>query len=270
MLHHLIELILRYGVPLVFANVFLEQIGAPIPAVPTLIVAGALARNGEMSSTYVLTAALLASLLADWIWFLLGRRYGHRILSTLCRISLSPDSCVRETESYFERWGMKSLLFAKFIPGFSTVAPPLAGAMKASTLEFLIYDAIGAFIWAGAAVAAGRAFHHAIARLLQRLEDLGWWSVVFIASIVVLVVLLKWWQRLRFYKKLRIARVTVDDLKAMFDRGESPIVLDVRTRGSRQRDLRRIPSAIVASSPEEVAEQLERVPPASPIILYCT
>lgn len=270
MLRELIALILHYGVPLVFVNVFLEQIGAPIPAVPTLIVAGALARNGQMSSTYVLTAALIASLLADWIWFLLGRRYGYRILRTLCRISLSPDSCVRETEANFERWGMKSLLFAKFIPGFSTVAPPLAGAMKASTLEFLIYDAFGAFLWAGSAVAAGRAFHHAIEKLLQRLEDLGWWSVVFLASIIALVVLIKWWQRRNFYRKLRVARVTVDELKAMIDRGESPIVLDVRTRGSRKRDLRRIPTAIVASSPEEVAQQLEQVPPTNPIILYCT
>src|SRR5436305_6973224 len=217
-LHHLIDLILRYGVPLVFLNVFLEQIGAPIPAVPTLIIAGALARNGQMSSTYVMASAVTASLIADWIWFLLGRRYGYRILRTLCRISLSPDSCVRETEAYFDRWGMKSLLFAKFIPGFSTVAPPIAGATKASTIQFLIYDAFGAFFWAGAAVAGGRLFHHAIGKLLQRLEDPGWWSVVFLASLVALIVLIKWWQRRNFYRKLRVARVTVDDLKTMFDR----------------------------------------------------
>jgi len=269
-LHHLIDLILRYGVPLVFLNVFLEQIGAPIPAVPTLIIAGALARNGQMSSTSVLTSAVIASMIADWIWFLLGRRYGYRILRTLCRISLSPDSCVRETEAYFDRWGMKSLLFAKFIPGFSTVAPPIAGATKASTIQFLIYDAFGAFFWAGTAVAAGRLFHHAIGKLLQRLEDLGWWSVVFVGSLIALIVLVKWWQRRTFYKKLRVARVTVDDLKSMIDRGESPIVLDVRTRGARKRNLHRIPTAIVASDPEDVAQQLEHVPPNCPIILYCT
>src|SRR6184192_3512872 len=115
----LVELVIRHGVPLVFFNVLLEQLGVPVPAVPTLII-------------------------ADWIWFMLGRRYGYRILKTLCRISLSPDSCVRDTESKFERWGLKSLLFAKFVPGFSTVAPPLAGASrKRSTLAFLIYDGIG-------------------------------------------------------------------------------------------------------------------------------
>ena len=115
------------------------------------------------------------------MWFLLGRRYGYRILRTLCRISLSPDSCVRDTEARFERWGLKSLLIAKFIPGFSTVAPPLAGASGRGTLAFVIYDGIGALIWAGAAVAAGRAFHHAIDRLLAALENLGGWALVVIA-----------------------------------------------------------------------------------------
>src|SRR4051794_2216659 len=202
MLHHLIALILRYGIPLVFVNVFLEQIGAPIPAVPTLIIAGALARDGQMSSTYVLSAALIASLIADWIWFALGRRHGYRILRTLCRISLSPDSCVRETEANFDRWGMKSLLVAKFIPGFSTVAPPLAGATNRGTVEFLIYDGLGAAIWAGTAVAIGRAFHHAIDVVLRKLEDLGGWAVLFVASVLALIIIGKWVQRRRFIRQL--------------------------------------------------------------------
>src|SRR3982751_1334289 len=155
----LFDLVIRHGIPLVFFNVMLEQLGVPLPAVPTLIVAGALSRMGRISSTNVLIASVVASLIADWIWFMLGRRYGYRILKTLCRISLSPDSCVRDTEARFERWGLKSLLFAKFVPGFSTVAPPLAGAGKRSTLAFLIYDAIGALLWAGSGVALGRAFH---------------------------------------------------------------------------------------------------------------
>src|SRR5262249_22076435 len=145
----LIDLVVHYGVPLVFLNVLLEQLGVPVPAVPTLIVAGALSRDHRMSSSHVLIASVFASLIADWLWFLLGRRYGYRILKTLCRISLSPDSCVRETEAKFERWGLKSLLIAKFIPGFSTVAPPLAGAANGSTLAFLVYDTIGSLLWAG-------------------------------------------------------------------------------------------------------------------------
>jgi len=162
----LVQYVIRYGVPLVFLNVFAEQLGVPIPAVPALVVAGALTRDGKMSSTNVLIAAVIASLIADFVWYALGRRYGYRILKTLCRISLSPDSCVRDTEARFERWGLKSLLIAKFIPGVSTVAPPLAGAARASWTAFLVYDGIGALIWAGAAVAAGRVFHRAIDRVL--------------------------------------------------------------------------------------------------------
>jgi len=267
--NRLAALVLRHGVPLVSLNVFLEQIGVPIPAVPTLIVAGALTRGGKMSSTHVMIGALIASLVADWIWFLLGRVYGYRILRLLCRISLSPDSCVRETEANFERWGMKSLLVAKFIPGFSTVAPPLAGATRRGTLEFLLYDAGGALLWAGSAVAAGRVFHHAIDQILQRIDSRGGCAVVLVLGIIVLWVLMKWWQRARFLKKLRVARIKPEDLRAMLERGEEPVVLDVRTSSLRTRDPRRIPSAIVASA-EDIGQRLGDVPLDREIVLYCT
>jgi membrane protein DedA with SNARE-associated domain len=265
----LIHLVVHYGIPLVFLNVLLEQLGVPVPAIPTLIVAGALARNGRMSTTHVLMAAVGASLIGDWVWFALGRRYGYRILRTLCRISLSPDSCVRDTEAMFERWGMRSLLFAKFVPGFSTVAPPLAGATQPALLAFLLYDGFGALIWAAAAVVVGRIFHNAIAQVMAKLESLGWWAVVFVASLLTLVILVKWWQRRRFYKELRMARITVDELKKMFDSGLSPVVLDIRTESSRKHNPHRIPTAMVASSSEMLAT-VENLPPHQEIILYCT
>lgn len=269
MIRRLFALVIHYGIPLVSLNVFAEQIGMPIPAVPTLIVAGALSRDNKMSSTHVMIAAVVASLIADWIWFALGRAYGYRILRLLCRISLSPDSCVRDTEANFEKWGMKSLLIAKFIPGFSTVAPPLAGATRRGTLEFLIYDAGGAFLWAGSAVAAGRLFHHAIDRVIGGLENLGGWALVFVAAILGLWVLVKWAQRKRFMKQLRFARITPETLKSMIDRGEMPIVLDVRTSAARKHNPYRIPTAIVASG-DDIAERLEDVEPHREIVLYCT
>jgi len=265
----LIRTLLRYGVPLVFLNVFLEQIGVPLPAVPTLIVAGALARNGKMSSTHVVLASILASLIADWLWFWLGRRYGYRILRTLCRISLSPDSCVRDTEARFERWGLKSLLIAKFIPGFSTVAPPLAGAAKRSTLAFLIYDAIGSLLWAGSAVAGGRLFHRQIAYIIDRLENLGGWAVAFVVSMLLLFIAVKWLQRARFFKQLRMARISVDELKAMLDRGEEPIILDVRTRRLQELDPRRIPTALIAHA-DDIDRTVTALSPSREIVLYCT
>lgn len=265
----LVRYVLHYGVPLVFFNVLLEQLGLPVPAVPALIVAGALSREGRMSSTSVLAAAVIASLLADSLWFALGRRYGYRMLRTLCRISLSPDSCVSDTEARFERWGLKSLLIAKFLPGFSTVAPPLAGAGRRSTAAFLAYDGIGALLWAGSAVAAGRTFHRAIDRILAGLENLGGWAVLLVSSTLAAVVILKWWQRAEFMKNLRSARIQPEELKQLLDDGPQPVVLDVRTASSRNRDPRTIPSAIVATS-DALAARLSHLPPHTEIVLYCT
>ena len=257
----LVQLIVARGVPLIFINVFLEQLGVPVPAVPTLVIAGALSRDSKMSSTHVLIAAVLASLIADWIWFMLGRRFGYRILRTLCRISLSPDTCVRDTEERFERWGLKSLLIAKFIPGFATVAPPLAGAGQRSTLAFLIYDGIGAILWAGTFVAAGRVFHRAIDRVLLALENLGWWAVVVVASVLMLIIVIKWAQRREFYKELRMARVSIDELRDMIERGSAPLIIDARSASARERDPRRIPNAITVD---------DTMPPGREIVVYCT
>lgn len=265
----LVQYVLHYGVPLVFFNVLLEQLGLPVPAVPALIVAGALSRDGRMSSTHVLLASVAASLLADSLWFALGRRYGYRILRTLCRISLSPDSCVRDTEARFERWGLKSLLIAKFIPGFSTVAPPLAGASRQSTAAFLLYDGIGALIWAGSAVAAGRAFHKAIDRVLGALENLGGWAVLLVSCSLAAMVILKWWQRVTFMKQLRLARIRPEELKQLLDSGSAPVIVDVRNPSGRKRDPRRIPSAILAEN-DAIADHLGHLPPLTEIVLYCT
>jgi membrane protein DedA with SNARE-associated domain len=268
-MHQLVDYVIRYGVTLVALNVFLEQLGAPIPAVPALIVAGALTRTGQISSTYVLTGAVLASVIADLIWFELGRRFGYRILKTLCRVSLSPDSCVRDTEARFERWGLKSLLIAKFIPGFSTVAPPLAGAARQGRLAFIIYDGIGALLWAGSAVAAGRVFYRAIDRVLLALENLGWWALLLVGSALAIVIVIKWMQRVQFLKQLRLARIRPSDLKDLIDSGASPVVVDVRSPAARKRDRRRIPTAIVAHA-DSIEQDLAGLSPHTEIVLYCT
>ncbi|HEY3202982.1 MAG TPA: VTT domain-containing protein [Thermoanaerobaculia bacterium] len=265
----LTQYVVTYGLPLIFGIVLLEQLGAPIPAIPVLIVAGALAIDRDVSAFAVLASAVSASLIADFVWYLLGRLQGHRVLKTLCRISLSPDSCVRQTESVFERWGMPSLLFAKFIPGFSTVAPPLAGAMGAGVGAFLLYDAGGAMLWAGAGIAGGMVFHRAIDRALAFLTSIGSSALALVATVLAMYVAFKWWQRRRFYKMLRMARISVDDLRRLMDEGKSPVVLDVRTAGARAHDPRRIPGAAVLEVPELDAE-LSELPRDREIILYCT
>ncbi|MEP6994667.1 MAG: VTT domain-containing protein [Acidobacteriota bacterium] len=265
----LTQAIIVYGLPLIFGIVLLEQLGAPIPAIPVLIVGGALAVDGDLSAPEILGVAILASVLADSLWYWLGRRQGHKVLKTLCRISLSPDSCVRQTESLFERFGMPSLLVAKFIPGFSTVAPPLAGSLGIGMRSFLLYDAGGALLWAGAGVGGGMIFHSAIDRALAFLTSIGSGAFVMLGVALALFVAFKWWQRRRFYKMLRMARISVDELRDLIDGGKSPIVLDVRTAGARSRDPRRIPGAAVLEA-SELDARLAELPREREIILYCT
>ncbi|HTR04861.1 MAG TPA: VTT domain-containing protein [Thermoanaerobaculia bacterium] len=261
--------VLTYGLPLVFAIVLLEQLGAPIPAIPVLIVAGALAVDGSLSAWQVLLVALVASLIADTVWFLLGRAQGNRILKTLCKISLSPDSCVRQTESVFERWGMPSLLVAKFIPGFSTVAPPMAGATRAGLDEFLLYDSGGALLWAGSGVVLGMIFHRAIDEALAFLTSIGGTAFALLGAGLVVFIGVKWWQRRRFYKVLRMARISVEDLHRLMDEGQSPVVLDVRTVNGRALDPRRIRGAEVLDV-GNLDGALKDLPRDREIILYCT
>ena len=268
-MHPLVETVLKHGLPLVFASVFAEQIGLPFPAIPILIVAGALTVEKDVSLSQVLFVAVVACVLADSIWYVLGRRLGLRVLKTLCRVSLSPDSCVRQTETAFERWGMPSLLVAKFIPGFSTVAPPLAGATVRRPLAFLFYDAGGALLWAGAFVLVGRVFHRAIDRALESLAGFGTNALFVVATALGLFIALKWWQRRRFYRMLRMARILPEDLFPLLAKDDGPVILDVRTPSARAVDARRIPGATTLQF-SEIAAKAGTLPTNREIVLYCT
>ena len=265
----LLETVSRYGLALVFVNVLLEQLGLPVPAFPTLVVAGALAAQGTLSLPLVLAAALVASLIADYIWFELGRRQGYRVLRTLCRVSLSPDSCVRQTESFFERLGLRSLLFAKFVPGFSTVAPPLAGATNAHPAVFLVWDGAGALAWAGAALLLGLAFHRAVDRVLDALASYGSGAFAILVGGLVLFVAWKWWQRHRFFRLLRMARITPEDLHDLIAKGQAPLIVDVRSPAARQADPRKIPGAL-ALDLAQIEQELSELTDRREVILYCT
>jgi membrane protein DedA with SNARE-associated domain len=268
-MEQIVEHLIRYGLLVVFANVFLEQIGAPIPALPTLVVAGALAARGRLDLVSLVTAALVASLLADTVWFFLGRWQGHRVLRTVCRLSLSPDSCVRGTEDLFERAGMRSLAYAKFIPGYSTIAPPLAGAMGKTLASFLFWDGLGSLLWLGSGVLIGHVFHHAVGEILEYLEALGYSALGLLIVILAAVILWKWWQRRRVRRLFDLARVSVAELKRLMDRGEDPVIVDVRNRAAHLHDPRRIPGARRMTI-DEIDEKLGDLPRDREIILYCT
>jgi membrane protein DedA with SNARE-associated domain/rhodanese-related sulfurtransferase len=264
-----LTLVTRYGLALVFANVLAEQLGLPIPAVPTLIVAGALAMDGALPLAAVFASSLLACMIADGLWFAAGRRYGLGILKFLCRVSLSPDSCVRETESRFERWGAIGLMFGKFIPGVSTVASPLAGAMRIGWSRFLLFNTFGSLLWSGAAIGTGVVFNRQITALLDRLEHLGLVAVLLLVALLATFIAFKWWQRQRFYRTLRLARISVAELRKLMDEGREPIVVDVRSPSVRALDGRYIPGAL-AIDLADIDHRRAELAAERDIVFYCT
>lgn len=268
-MNELTELLARYGLLLVFANVLLTQAGIPVPAIPMLIVAGALAAQGEFSYTALLLTALAAALLGDIPWYFAGRRYGHRMLRTLCRIAIEPDSCVKQTESTFERWGAPSLIVAKYIPGFATVAPPLAGAMQLAFRPFLLFSTIGAFLWVAAPVLLGAVFHAEVEWALERLSELGSGALLLIAAVVVAYAGIKALERFLFLRTLRAARITVAELRELLQGALPPVIVDVRSATVRKLDPRRIPGA-VAVELADAASALREIPPDRDVVVYCS
>src|ERR1700680_4207256 len=146
----LLEFVVRHGYMLVFAWVFVEQAGLPVPSAPLLLAAGALAGTHRMNLATAIAFAVLGAVASDSMWYELGRLKGVRVLQLLCRISLEPDSCVRRTQVRFGKSGPRVLLIAKFIPGLNAMAPPLAGIIRMGWRRFVLFDAIGALLWAGA------------------------------------------------------------------------------------------------------------------------
>jgi len=268
MMQEISVLLAQYGLAFVFANMFLEQAGAPVPAVPTLMVAGALAVGGGPALSAIVLVAVIGSLLGDLIWYVAGRIYGFRVLQLLCRISISPDSCVRQTETRFTRWGAPSLILAKFIPGFATVAPPVAGALQLPLGPFLAYSTAGAALYAAAAAGVGMFFYREIDWLIGRLEAMGIYAIIMLGMALAAFIAIKWWDRKRFFKALRMARLPVPELRRMIDAGHNPLVVDVRSASARSLDPRRIPGA-VAVDIEKIDEHLAGLPPDRDIILYC-
>ena len=268
-MQHLIDLVTHYGLALVFLNVLAEQVGLPIPAVPTLIVAGAAAATGQISAVGVFAAAVVACYIGDGLWFAGGRIYGRRILSLLCRVSLSPDSCVRQSEHQFERWGKAVLIVSKFIPGLSTVTPPLAGAMRMGWPSFLALNGIGIAAWAIVPIGAGMLFYRQVDRAVDLLESYGAIAVALIVALFAAYVALKWWERQRFYRALRVARITVDELRKLIDSGKKPVVVDVRSDVSRKADGRFIPGALLIA-PNAADARLRELPKDRELVFYCT
>jgi membrane protein DedA with SNARE-associated domain len=252
-----------------FAAVFLEQMGLPLPAAPWLLAAGALAAVGKLNWLLALTAATFGSIVADMIWFYLGRYRGHRVLSFLCRISLEPDSCVRRAQNVFTRYGMPGVILAKFIPGLSTLAPPLAGSSGIRAPRFFFFDGLGSMLYAGCFILLGVLFNRQLEQILGALAGLGSGALGVVIGLAVLYLGYKYYQRRRLLMELRMARITVDELHGMLEAGDNPTILDLRSPV----ELEGQPSLIrgaLRMTVDEVHVREHEIPRDRDIILYCS
>ncbi len=265
----MIGLITQYGLGLIFANVLIQQMGLPIPVAPTLIVAGALAVDGRLSALAIFAVAFTACAISDAAWYAAGRLYGRRVLKLLCQISLSPDSCVQQSQYQFHRWGVRTLLVAKFVPGLSMIMPALAGSVRLGFGSFALLGGLGAALWVAATIGLGMLFHHEIGYLIVRRQELGAIAFGVIAMSLAGYIAIKWWQRHRFHKEPRMARITVDELHRLIDQGQRPVIVDLRTSLARGEDSRFIPGALLADF-ADADEWLEQVPTDREVIFYCT
>ena len=268
-MHGTIGFLLQHGYSILIIWIFAEQMGLPIPSIPLLLSAGALAGTGRLKLSFALICATIAAVIADLIWFQLGRRRGVAVLGFLCRISLEPDSCVSRTRDFYTKQGVRSLMIAKFVPGLNTVAPPLAGMARMKTARFLMWDALGSILWAGIFLGLGFVFSDQIERVAGILAGLRGRLTVLLATLISGYILYKYLARQRLLRKLRVARISAAELKFMLDRGEDPVIVDLRNSSELLADPGKIPGALHVST-SELRTSLELLPKDREIVLYCT
>ncbi|HNA87524.1 MAG TPA: VTT domain-containing protein [Nitrospira sp.] len=266
---HTFDFLAEHGASVLFWVIFVEQIGFPLPALPLLVAAGALVATGNMSLATALLVPVAASLPPDLAWYYLGRQKGGKVLGFLCRLSLEPDSCVRDTENVFHRNGPRALLLAKFVPGFSTVAPPLAGIVGMPATTFILYDLGGTLIWAAVSAGVGALFSNQLEQLIGLFDQAGGLMLVILLLGLAGFVGYKFYHRQKFLRHLRMAKISVDELKRRLDAGESISVVDVRHPLALDLDPESIPGAINFTL-EDIEHRHHEIPRDRDIVLYCS
>jgi membrane protein DedA with SNARE-associated domain/rhodanese-related sulfurtransferase len=264
----LIALVAAHGPMLVFVATLAARLGAPVPAAPFLVVAGSLGLREPVGLATVIAVAVLASTIGDGAWYLAGRRYGYRILKLLCRVSMSPDSCVSQSENIFARWGGRSLVAAKFVPGVSVVAPPMAGALRMPLSAFLGYELVASAVWAVCFLALGVVFSEQIQAVLDALAATGTGALVALLAAVGGYLA---WRALRRWRFLRLARrslIDVEELRTLIDAGTALLVIDVRSALGRSVDPRRIQQALPLAL-DELRAAAAGLPRDRMIVAYC-
>lgn len=268
-MQHFVDTLVAHGYLVLFVWILAVQVGVPLPGAPVLLAAGALAGTGYLDLAAVLVLAVLASLLGDALWFVLGRRHGNLVLAVLCRISLEPDACVRRTTESFARHSVLTIVFAKFLPGVSTVAPPLAGMFGVGWVRFVCLDGLGAALWTAAYTVPGYLLADRLEQLAEHAALTGAVLLAGLVSVVAAFLLVKVLRRRAFLRGLRVARIEPEQLHDALSGGAPPFVVDLRHELDAAADPHGIPGAL-----RMLAEQIERHDEAIPrdrdVVLYCT
>jgi membrane protein DedA with SNARE-associated domain/rhodanese-related sulfurtransferase len=274
MLSH--ELITRYGTLIAFLNLLGSSLGLPLPVTPTLITIGAgialtshVALPTLLHFATILAAAVAGGVLGDLIWYQGGKRYGERTLQTVCKLSLSRETCVSNTERFFGRWGVRVLIVARFVPGLSLVAVPLCGAMAVRLRSFVLHDCVGVALWASTGLAVGAIFASQIDVIFVLVSQLGWRALIAIGSAVMLYLVYRYCRRIMMAKALEKARVSAGELHALLANSPRPIVLDIRSAERRMLDPFVIPGAVPTDErkPQQI---VARYGTNRTLVIYCS
>jgi len=265
----LIRFVAQNGYIVIFIGVLIEQLGIPIPSNLLLIVAGALAGLGQLDLAFVVFMTVIAALMGDTIWYFIGRSRGFQVLGFLCKISLEPDYCVSNAKSTFMRNGERTLLIAKFVPGLSTFAQPLAGATRMPLSRFLVFDAIGSLLWAAVFVGLGFAFSDQLEKVADYASSFGWWLGAIIVFGLLVYLTFKYVRRKQFIRSLRVARIAPEELQSRLEIGEQITIIDLREEADFLANPFIIPTAL-RFPPDELEERHEELPRDQDVILYCT
>jgi len=264
----------HYAYLIIFLWVLVEQIGIPIPSIPVLLTAGTLTATHRINSIYLLLAVLASCMIADTIWFSLGRRYGNSVLKLLCRLSFEASTCVSKTEGYFTRRGPITLLFSKFVPGLSTVAAPIAGQTGMPYGRFLLWDLGGSILWAETFILAGRFFGDLAKKSAPFFHWLGHFAFFIFILMVLGFLTHRIMKQRKFLAKVRELRLEPSELKEMLDTATAngnipPFIVDLRHPLDYLPDPRVLPGAL-RIGPNELKLHSEILPRDRDVILYCT
>jgi len=264
-----LQFVVQHGYALVFFWVMAEQAGLPIPAAPLLLAAGALAGQHQLNFALVVMTAALGSLVSDTFWYCFGKRKGAVVLNWLCKIALEPDSCVRRTETTFTRLGYRTLLVCKFVPGLNTAAPALSATAGISVPQFLLFDWLGAMLWASAFAGLGLVFSKQLDRVAEDVAQFGSLTVVLVVASIAGFIAYKFYQRHRFIKEIAGLRIAPEELKSLLDAGCPLTIVDLRHPLDLLPDPRTLPGALQIS-PDELEARHSEITRDGEIILFCT